>query len=102
MLLQKSPSDRFQKLLVVTHSRQPLQLFMIRIALAGLLFDNGGIQFFLRLEVAKMIASFTSASVAKSRVVVPLNPFFPNNSIAVAMICCRRSCFISKFLLTLL
>src|SRR5437879_3520958 len=53
------------------------------------------------LKWRKMIASFTSASVAKSRVVVPLNPFFPNNSIAVAMICCRRSRFISKYLLTL-
>src|SRR5438046_5417853 len=53
MLLQESPPDRFETLLVVTHSRQPLQLFMIRIALAGLLFDNGGIQFFLRLEVAE-------------------------------------------------
>src|SRR2546430_16988804 len=47
-----------------------------------------------------MIASFTSAWVAKSRVVVPRNPFFANNSIAAAMICCRRSCFISKYLLT--
>src|SRR5438094_5889489 len=48
----------------------------------------------LVLKWRKMIDSFTSASVAKSRVLVPLNPFFPNNSIAVAMICCRRSFFI--------
>src|SRR2546429_2576457 len=54
----------------------------------------------LVLKWRKMIASFTSAWVAKSRVVVPRNPFFANNSIAAAMICCRRSCFISKYLLT--
>src|SRR5262249_42795358 len=53
MLFQKSPTDRLEKLLVVTPPRQPLQVFMIRIALAGLLFDNGAIQFFLRLEVAE-------------------------------------------------
>src|SRR5262245_31801618 len=47
-----------------------------------------------------MMASLTSACVARSRVVVPRNPFFANKSIAAARISCLRSCFISKYLLT--
>src|SRR5215469_6420314 len=47
-----------------------------------------------------MMASFTSASVARSRVVVPRNPFLANSSIAACKISCRRSCFISKYSLT--
>src|SRR5215471_8051846 len=47
-----------------------------------------------------MMASFTSAWLARSRVVVPRNPFLANNSIAACKISCRRSCFISKYSLT--
>src|SRR5215467_9784086 len=47
-----------------------------------------------------MMASFTSAWLARSRVVVPRNPFLANSSIAACKISCRRSCFISKYSLT--
>src|SRR5215475_12839844 len=46
------------------------------------------------------MASFTLASLARSRIVVPRNPFLANSSIAACKISCRRSCFISKYSLT--